>query len=175
MGWLVRKISRAKWEPKTDLEPTFIAADAVTIDLRTSNNRLSFWECGHDEEGIEVSKVAVALAGGLERPDRIDIAWVEKQLVESIGIKFEKTEGDTPVTDLKGLHLDAISLDLSRMEKLARILAEVIRNDGNHRRLTKEDILELLSQAVQEGRLCLNDFKDEQAKLREALKSRLES
>jgi hypothetical protein len=175
MGWLVRKISRAKWEPKPELEPTFIAADAVTIDLRTSNNRLSLWECDQDQAEAELSKVAVALAGSLERPDKLDIAWFEKSLLESIGVQFEKTEGDTPLTDLKCLHVDAVSLDLSRIEQLSRLLAHAIRKDENHRRFTKTDILELLCQAVREGRLSLNDLRDEQEKLREAVRNRLAS
>lgn len=175
MGWLVRKISRAKWEPKPELEPTFIAADAVTVDLRTSNNRLSFWECNQGQVEAELAEVAVALAGGLDRPDKLDIAWFEKSLVESMGVQLENTEGHTPLKGVRGFHVDAVNLDLSRIEQLSRLLADAIRKDENHKRFTKSDILELLCRAVHAGRLSLSDLRDEQVKLRDALMNCLSS
>jgi hypothetical protein len=42
---LARKVARAKWEPRSDLGDGTIAADAVTADLRTTENTLSFWRC----------------------------------------------------------------------------------------------------------------------------------
>ena len=45
MPVLARKIARAKWEPKPELGNDEIAADAVTADLKTTGNTLSFWRC----------------------------------------------------------------------------------------------------------------------------------
>jgi hypothetical protein len=42
---LARKTTRAKWQPKPDLAEGEIAADAVTVDSRTTGNTLSFWRC----------------------------------------------------------------------------------------------------------------------------------
>ena len=47
--FLARKISLAKWSKKGELEVGEIAADAVTADLRTQDNKLSFWRCGDGE------------------------------------------------------------------------------------------------------------------------------
>ena len=98
---------------------------------------------------------------------------VSEELAGINRVQFEKTEGDTPLTDLKCLHVDVVSLDLSRIEQLSRLLADAIRKDENHRRFTNTDILELLCRAVGEGRLSLNDLRDEQEKLREAVKNHL--
>jgi hypothetical protein len=168
MGWLVRKITRHKWHSdKPDLEPTFIAADAITNDLKADHNRLSFWECDHDPKESDLDRVAVAMAGGWQRPDKMDIAWLERSLLESKGVKFEKTQGVTPLVDLKDLHVDAISLDLSRFEQLYHLLANSIRKDNKCKRYTKTEIVELLCKAVREGRLSVNDLDE---KLRERLK-----
>ena len=45
MSVLARKISRAKWEATKDLGDGEIQADAVSADLRTMGNTLSFWRC----------------------------------------------------------------------------------------------------------------------------------
>ena len=41
--FLARKISRAKWPATRELSVSEIPADAVTGDLRTQNNALSFF------------------------------------------------------------------------------------------------------------------------------------
>ena len=50
--FLIRKIARAKWESKDDLSKEEIPADAVTVDLRTSDNVLSFWNANRILEKI---------------------------------------------------------------------------------------------------------------------------
>ena len=50
--FLARKISLAKWSKKQEqgeLAEDEIPADAVTADLRTQDNKLSFWRCGDGE------------------------------------------------------------------------------------------------------------------------------
>ena len=66
--FLARKITRAKWNPKNGLSAGEIPADAVTVDLRTRENSLSFWRCGLGEkEQVEEAALAIAAAG-----DRVD-------------------------------------------------------------------------------------------------------
>ncbi len=97
MKYLVRKIGRAKWDQKDDLPQGSIAADAVTTDLRTSGNKLSFWFCTADTDD-ELNEVVLALASGNDRPDKIDIAWFETALLEKDNVAIELSEGRTPVT-----------------------------------------------------------------------------
>ena len=47
-------ITRPKWQPKDGLALDEIPADAITADLRTANNALSFWQCGQATD-LEVS------------------------------------------------------------------------------------------------------------------------
>ena len=71
--FLARKITRAKWV-SADLDSGEIPADAVTADLRTKNNTLSFWQCGDGtEEGLNEAVLALAAAG--QRVENIDIVW----------------------------------------------------------------------------------------------------
>ncbi len=70
--YLVRKINHAKWERTNGLAPGGIPADAVTVDLRTMNNSLSFWRyTGDHYEGL--CEAVLALAAGFERLDKADV------------------------------------------------------------------------------------------------------
>ena len=49
--FLARKITRAKWDTGQELSAGEISADAVTSDLRTKENTLSFWRCRTETNG----------------------------------------------------------------------------------------------------------------------------
>ena len=62
--FLTRKITRAKWEAKQGLAADEIPSDAITIDLRTQGNALSFWQCPTDAvSDVEEAALAIAAAG----------------------------------------------------------------------------------------------------------------
>lgn len=62
--YLARKITLSKWEARHGLSEEEIAADAVTADLRTQKNSLSFWRCRTETDGdVEKAVLAIAAAG----------------------------------------------------------------------------------------------------------------
>ena len=73
--FLVRKITRAKWGSNSELSAGEISADAVTGDLRTQRNSLSFWRCRAETNG-DVEDVALAIAAARDQVDTIDIVWL---------------------------------------------------------------------------------------------------
>lgn len=160
MGHVVRKISRAKWDPKEELGSDAISADAVTSDLRTNGNCLSFWECIDANNEIELHEIVLALAGAFERLDKIDVAWIDRDAAANEGVTFEKSEGKTLVADLREKHLNAIRLELNKISILAKLLAKAVRNDNNFRRYTRKDVLKILAKAVQDGRLSIDELPE---------------
>ena len=165
MGYIVRKISRAKWEQKEELGQNAIQADAVTTDLRTKGNCLSFWKCSTaDEDELQEIVLALVAAPLVERIDKIDIAWIEEDYIKSKNIHSESTKGDTLISDLKDKHIDILRLDLQKICSLAMGLCKSIREDGNYKRYTKKEILELLCKAVEEKRLTLGVLSDKVVK-----------
>ena len=59
--FLARKITQAKWRPKAGFAEGEIAADAVTVDLKTQDNSLSFWRCP-TETTQDLEKAVLAIA-----------------------------------------------------------------------------------------------------------------
>jgi len=163
MGYMVRKISRAKWDLKSGLSGDFISADAVTSDLRTSNNCLSLWFCNDPNENIELSSVVLALVATSERNriDPIDVAWIHSKDLSECDISQKLSPGKTLVEDMINKHVDVIDLDLTKLCILAKIFAHSIRSHKRFKRYSKKEVRSLLSGAVKSGRLKLDKLKDE--------------
>lgn len=159
MAVLARKIARAKWEPKPGLAAGEIAADAVTADLKTTDNTLSFWRCptaGPDD----VKRAMLALAANAERLDRLDVVYVQETAINDAGLTMFDTLGDTPVVSLRGLHVDIARLDLARLGSVARMVGDAHRTNATLS-MTKKEVLDLVVGAVREQLVAIQDLKGE--------------
>ena len=132
--FLARRISRAKWDA-AEWAAGEIPADAVTVDLRTHSNTLSFWQCPTGTDS-DVAMAALAIAAGCERPDKLDIVWVADEELQADGQTLRNTAGRTPVTNMEVMHVDVSGLDYVRLGKVAsRIVAAI--EAGQYRRFRK--------------------------------------
>lgn len=156
MPYLARKITRTKWEFRDKLGADEIPADAVTSDLRTTGNTLSFWKLENPSED-EIRMTALALATGAERIDRMDLAWVEEESFHDDGLSLDPNDGRTPVVSLRKNHLDVIRLDLNRLCKVAVSVSQAI-SSGQHQRFTKKELVKIIVEAVDKGLLSPNDL-----------------
>jgi hypothetical protein len=152
-----RKISRAKWGPKEDLGPGEIAADAVTVDLRTTGNALSFWTCTTPTPQ-ELKETVLALATNAERLDRFDVAWLTENEVLAQGLAARPTLGDTPIAALRDRHIDVEKLDYDRLGRVARLIVAALAND-QHRRMSKKEVLDLVVDAVRGRKVSPHELK----------------
>ncbi len=156
--YLARKITRAKWEPKRELSDDEISADAITSDLRTQDNSLSFWQCGR-EEPVRLEEVALAIAAGRDSVDRLDIVWLTDNELRDDGQTLKNTEGRTPVIDLSKLHVDVCRLDYIRLGKIAHNVVRAL-DENRYKRITKPGVKKLLTDAVGQGRIEIDDLED---------------
>jgi len=156
--FLVRKITRAKWGPKEEFSSEEIPADAVTVDLRTKDNSLSFWECkSGSRENIEEVALAIAAAGNYI--ERLDLVWIADEKFQEDGQTWKYSEGRTPLEDFAKHHVDVYRLDYVRLGKIASQITAAI-NAGKHLRLTKGSLTKLLVTAVKQGRIDLDRLEE---------------
>lgn len=135
-----------------------ISADAVTIDLRTPGNALSFWQCPTDTvSDVEEAALAIAVAG--ERVDRLDIVWFDDQELQDEGQTLRNSEGRTPVTHMAALHVEVFLLDYVRLGSVARRVVAAIEANRCHR-LTRERVKKLIAEAVEQGRIDLDALSE---------------
>ncbi len=156
MPYLARKITRAKWEFRDELGVDEIPADAVTADLRTTDNTLSFWKIEKPSDE-EIRLTALALATGADRIDRLDLAWVEEDGFRGDGLSLNPNDGRTPVVSLRKSHVDVIKLDLNRLCKIAASVSQAIYR-GQHQRFTKKELIKIIVEAVVNGLLSPSDL-----------------
>ena len=163
MPYFVRKITRAKWPDESITDNPFdIPADAITVDLKTSTNKLSVWEV--TDEG-EIGDAVLAIASGFDRIDRFDVVWIDITEIDRRGIKFIKSPGLTPVESLKNTHIDLSSLNYYYVGLFAESIIDTIRSE-KIKRYSKGEIKKLLLTAIQEGKLNMDDLAE---KIREEL------
>ena len=156
--FLARKITRAKWGASQGLTNGEISADAVTGDLRTHGDMLSFWQCDTGTNG-DVEEAALAIAAAGERVDKLDIVWLADDKLRADGQTLKDTKGRTPVSDLADRHIDVCQLDYVRLGKIADCVVAAIE-DKRCRRLTKQRVKEILSTAVGQDRINLERLAD---------------
>lgn len=145
--FLARKVTRAKWKSGEGIGPGEIPADAVTVDLRTSGNALSFWQCGGADEGA-LGRVVLALAAGAQRVDKVELVWLAREELEADGISLEQSDGSTPVRCMIDQHVDAVGLDLVRLGRLAARIQGAFDQE-RHKLWSRGKVLEILVQGVE--------------------------
>ena len=146
------------WLRRPELAPGEIAADAVTADLRTNGNALSFWRCDTGAED-QVEAVALAMAASGDRIDKLDVVWIAERHLAEDGQTWEATEGRTPVAELRKRHVDLQRLDYVRLGNVARHVAAAIESE-RCLRLTRRRVRMLLVAAVRRDEVALDDLAD---------------
>lgn len=144
--FLVRKIYRGKW-PRSPVPLAKIPADAVTADLRTSGNRLSFWKCRVDDD-IEEAALAVAAAG--EQIGKMDIVWIDEQDLHLVSTKMEETPGETGLGAWRDRHVDLVATDYEGLGQIAQAVRDAVL--AKHwKRFSREKVVSLLADGLASG------------------------
>ena len=154
--FLVRTITRAKWESRSDLDA--VAADAITGDLRTKSNTLSFWRCASEAED-NLTATALAIAAGRDI-DKLEIVWLVASDLRADGQALKNTDGRTPLKALIKRHVDICQLDYVRLGRITDRVVSAIDAD-QYLRFTPSSVKKPLVNAVRQNRIVLGDLKSE--------------
>jgi hypothetical protein len=155
--FLARSISTAKWKSRTYILENEIPADAVTYDMRTSDNTLSFWLYDPGKEG-SLDDVALALASARDNIQRLDLVWLDHEQIQQMNLRIDSTPGETPARHLQHNHRDVVGIDLMRLGDLARSVTDAVTNNQT-KRFTERQIYEILYKAAKEKLISSNDLK----------------
>lgn len=155
--WLGRKITRAKWERDDGIDEKSIPADAF-VDMRTSGNALSWWDCGDNDEP-QLETIVIALSGDQDRLDKWDCVCVKMSDLTSKGLMFENTEGKTIAPDLKAKHYDLVQLDGFGLLEAAYAVDASLK-EPLYKRFAKSEVKEILQGAINAGRINHADLNN---------------
>lgn len=158
MEVLARSFSRGKWAQADPDAPGCISADAITADLRTTSDTLSFWSCV-DGRKVSIEEAALALASGRAKVEKIDVFYVTVIAVREASLELAETDGHTPVARLRRTHRDMCRLDLHRLGLVASLVARAVRDEQCYR-FSRSQVLHLLVSAVRAGHLVVADLSE---------------
>lgn len=153
MTYLVRKITRAKWDLPKGFAKGEIPADAISVDLRTKSNALSFWQCA-SKSPDDIAEVALVLAAASGNVEPMDLVWLPRKTL-CADLANEDTLGETPVESLADRHVDISQLDYVRLGKVAEAIAGAIA-DKHYTRVQRSKMIEIFEKAVREKRVKLS-------------------
>ena len=157
--FLARKITLSKWgELSTLLGPDSIPADAITVDLRTRQNRLSLWRCESINDS-DIKDIALALASKNTYTSKIDIAWILEDDLTSDDQIIQRMSSDIPVQDLASKHVDLCEMNYKRLGRVADRLRIAITT-GSYRRFRESEVITILKSAVSHNRLELTSLDE---------------
>ncbi len=157
--FLAHRISYAKWKKCLNSPLDEISADAITVDLKTQGNTLSFWFCGNDEASEEaLNTAALAMCTEMDKASTIHLVYLEKGILESDGYTVAQTVGATKVTDLISLHYDVLGLNYKLLGDMAQRVQQAVSSSRMHK-VVRKDLLEMVVGAARDGRLDSTKLK----------------
>jgi len=156
---LIRKISRAKWPEQgvlTDIAD--IPGDAITADLRTTANTLSFWAVKDIDElkNVIVALATVPTAKGF---DSIPVIWIDEDTIKQFGLGVNESIGITAAKHYADNHRDLVELTYSSLGTVAGIVMSAI-NDGQYERVTTSKVKDYTREAYRNGEIDLDLLHD---------------
>lgn len=149
MSYLLRKISRKKWDQNVKATAEEITADAVTCCIKTFSNTLSVWHSPVDDfDSKQVRILIYALASTMDRPDAIDLVWLSEDELLSLGIEIEETDGDSKCESANLLHRDLAKLRHKELGLVGVHIIEQLEHKKYYKRITRAQIIKVMLEAV---------------------------
>jgi len=148
MELFVRKIKRPRWDQTTD-DVAKIRADAITLCLRTSSNKLSVWGI-HSEK--DINQAILAIASSLDHLETFDIVILEKDFFVKNNIDFVKSDGETAATYCKQDHVDITNLTYEKLGVIASYILQQIKKGKCHRHRLLE-LKDMIEKAIAAGKV----------------------
>ena len=154
MPFLLRAISKPKWYKVAWLEEGKAQANTLA-DLRTKENKLSFWYVNDDKSNLH--QIVSAIAAGRDAPDKFDYALFDQDFLKKISVGIEQTAGNTFHKEAdKYWHRDTAELSAENVAGIANIIME----HGTKERIWESEVASLVKQAVTSGVIDVNPLKD---------------
>lgn len=149
---LARAVERPRWLRRTPAGATGPCADALTRDLQTKSDRLSWWVVDDAKE-----EVAIAIASSRHHISNVDLAIVSSEEFDKLDISWDRSSGDTPYVAANERHCDLINLSATAIARLANHLhsqREAIE------RVREGEVREMLIAAIGRGNINLERVRD---------------
>lgn len=147
----VRIINRALW-PKTDdimhgFDVDKLEAKTITKEFRNNDNTLSLWAVENEDD---------AVLAMITSASKIEDMWTLKIsdfIIENSNLEVKNEATHPNVKGIGQLHYNIKNLTYKSLADVSNVIIEALKNEENLREYTKNDIQEILDDAVEQGRV----------------------
>ena len=154
MSLLVRKIDKGKWLQNDIINDADISADAITICMRTKENKLSVWEIASESD---INEAVLAIVSSGQHLETIDVVIMDRQYLTEQGISPVQKEGPTPVDNLRKTHYDLANLTYPKLGIIANHIVEGFKCKRVVR-YRERNLRQIMNDAVKVNRLDLSSL-----------------
>lgn len=162
MAFLARRIKKISYWPcdKDSYNMSMISADAITKDLTTSENELSWWRIDSVNEAEQVGLSFIStLKEGLSGSLHIVMIPFE-EVSNKLNLKNTPEHGDTAIIGIEKTHYDICDLNYEKLGVLGDIVAKSTSHESHMFVATFKikKLFEKLGQYKQSGKLNVADL-----------------
>lgn len=157
MSFLVHKIQICNWMKDDNVLPVSqVKADGITLDLKSGNNSISFWEIDSLEE---LHDIALSIFTGRDELADFYVLAIPKNSLDG-KIEIENNDyGETAYNKYRSRHYDLLNMDLSKLSILTEIMVEALKSDKNVFDFIYVDNREDLKNLILTGEMDLTKIK----------------
>ena len=138
------KVTFGRWQTDPVWLPAGDLQAAALFDLRFSNNKLSMWEIDDLHSNLDRVIAALAVNNGKIGIDEVDYVLIPQVLIQSLGVKIEKSSGGTlDMLANSEWHHDIVELSVSKIVAVA----DCIKGQTKIRK-RKPEVLRLLKEGL---------------------------
>lgn len=134
MSFLARRIKKVAYWPcdkNSYSDMSAISADAVTNDLTTKNNEISWWRI---ESVDEAEQVGLSFISKLDKGQSgvINIVMIPfDEVSNKLSLKHTPEHGDTAIKDMETTHYDICNLNYEKLGVLGDIVAKSTSHESH--------------------------------------------
>ncbi|EID4390596.1 TPA: hypothetical protein RQJ54_003710 [Vibrio vulnificus] len=149
---LLRTFMCTKWEENKGKALENYGTDAFTKCTKTTGNTLSVWSsASFDFESTEAKDLIVAFATSMDRPDSIDLIWLDEDELQEKGLSFEQTPGETKFIKMRDRHVNIAELTYEKLGYVGEHIVSQMKNEDNYCRVTKNQLISMVVEASEKN------------------------
>lgn len=162
MGFLVRMISRSKWEVvSNDIEINDYPSHPVMADLKTdTNNRLSVWCIDSLEDVTAIENIAVALCVARDKICKVEMLLMPEDELKCAGFKITNDpDSAQSLEEYNHMHRDIAEMKFECVGNFAQQIVKTLENKNNYRSFSAPRMKTLIKERIQNNEINTSFFK----------------
>lgn len=131
-----------------------VNADAITKDLKTTENTLSLWALK------DTNDVVLAMASNSSRICDIYTLKLNNEIIDKSDLEILNEPGNSRISDINSFHYNIKNLTYKKLSDVSKVIIESLKDVNNLNTFTKKDVIKILKKAVLDKRLNIESLND---------------